>query len=134
MDGDTQINTWMNVTIQKSQCTMKPCCYPKTLFKTRSQEKVFRYLDRDPRRSVLPKAPKETSLKAIFIQIMTFLPKKMLKSTSDNQSIPFPKETEWQHQNNNMITIRITICLNGERQNSFVMLRILPRMIFKYTL
>lgn len=77
---------------------------------------------------------KKPHWRLFLFRLWHFYQKKMLKSTSDNQSIPFPKETEWQHQNNNMITIRITICLNGERQNSFVMLRILPRMIFKYTL
>lgn len=48
-------------------------------------------------------APKETSMNAIFIRIMTYT-QKTLKAASDNQSISFLKEGKRQHQNNNKIT------------------------------
>lgn len=139
LDGEIQINTWMNVALQKFQCTMKPCCYSKTLFKARSQEKVFRYLDRDPRWSVLPMALKETSMNAIFIWIMTYT-QKTLKAAADNQSIPFHKEGKGQHQNNNMITydliLWIPIYLVTQREGIEFLLRkglIVPWMFLKHT-
>lgn len=48
-------------------------------------------------------APKETSMNAIFIRIMTYT-EKTLEVASDNRTIPFHKEGKEQHQNNNMIT------------------------------
>lgn len=109
----------MNVALQKFQCTMKPCCYSKTLFKARSQEKVFRYLDRDPRWSVLPVLLKETSVNTIFIRIMTYT-QETLKVAADNQSVPFLKEGKEQHQNKNTITwdliLQIPTCLMTQKQ------------------
>lgn len=48
-------------------------------------------------------APKETSMNAIFIRIMTYT-QKTLNAASDNQSISFHTEGKGQHQNNNKIT------------------------------
>lgn len=123
LDGEMQINTWMNVALQKFHCTMKPCCYSKTLFKARAKKKFsdnltethdgvfYQWLWRKP--------PWMLFLLGLW-HIHTPKKNKTLKVTSDNQSIPFRKEGKGQHQNNNKITwdliTWIPICLMTQRQ------------------